>query len=853
MKRFSIFIVICCILLSTFPVNAENGSILRIQSVDDFLQFSENCKLDRYSQNLNVSLETDLDLTGTSFSGIPIFCGNFSGNNHTISGLSLTHSGSTIGLFRYLTDSALVHDLNVTGTITPQGSASEVGAIAGQNAGSITNCSFTGTVNGKDFAGGIAGNNNGLIQNCTVNGSVSGNHFIGGIVGTNIGNIQNCLNQAQINTELQQNKVDLTDITLDSITGTEAPGSITDVGGICGISSGSVIGCKNYGNIGYPRIGYNIGGITGSQSGYVADCENFGTISGRKDIGGITGQLEPAIAVTYTTDTLQILQEQVNDLSSLVDKAANNTFNTIGSIQNQITLIQGRLKNATDALNELIPKDEEQLPDPTILFDAIDILDETVTGIGDSLNIIYDNLSYAENTLVRDIQNISDSVAVMQQTLNTGSENLGGSIADNSDADTEGDLTAKIEGCQNSGSIAADHNGGGIAGTIAFENDLDPEADIEIVGDTTLNFSGAYRAVILNCGNTATISVKKQYAGGIAGDVSIGLIKSCTNHANLLCDSADFVGGIAGRSDGYIRQSSAKAQISAKNSAGGIAGQGKTVSDCVALTTVSASEHSGAILGYGEDISLLTGNLYMQTTPDPGAVDGISYDGAAHGISPDEFLLQTDLPDFFQSYTVTFCYLDGTSLPVTVNANQSFSADLIPPLPEIDGCKGSWVGLENVSYFDCIVNCSYEERFQVISSTQTRKSGLPIMLAEGSFLPGSTLQLTKKSGQLAENAAEGWDYVCTGSTRLRFLPPEGLNPNEIVVMELSSDGSWKPLSHTVSDSYVVFTPKHAEGSFCVIPAPRTPWVLYFGGIAGFLAIAGIVSLIFIRRRKINHA
>ena len=857
MKRFNILILICCIILSVLPVSAENASLsaapgtLKIQNVDDFLLFTENCRLDQFSENLVVSLETDLDLAGHDFSGIPVFCGIFSGNGHTISGLSLTHNGSSVGLFRYLTASAAVTDLHVSGTVAPQGSASKIGGIAGENAGSITNCSFSGTIEGTEYAGTIAGTNSGMIQNCTANGNISGNHFIGGIAGSNPGNIQNCINRAQINTTHQQNDVDITEITIDSITGTESPGSVTDVGGISGITSGSVIGCENFGNVGYPRIGYNIGGISGSLTGYIADCKNHGAISGRKDIGGITGQLEPAVAITYSTDTLQILQGQVNDLSALVDIAASNTFNTISSIQNQITLIQGKLQSASDALGTLLPE-EGTFPKPEALGDAIVILEDTVSSVTNSLNIIYKNLDNAESTLSRDIQNISDSVATIQQTLNNSSENLGGSVTDHSDGDTEGDLTAKIQNCQNSGTISADRNGGGIAGTLAFENDLDPETDIEILGDTTLNFSGAYRAVIIQCSNTASIAVKKQYAGGIAGFVSIGLIKSCTNHANLFCEAASFVGGIAGRSDGYIRNCCAKAQVAAKESAGGIAGQGKTVSDCASLASVTAKEKSGAILGYSQDISLLNGNHYMEISQDPGAVDGISYANAAQSLSTEAFLSLPELPAFFQNYTVTFYQADGTAFPISVKTDQVISQEQIPALPDIDGCKGSWLGLESIRYFDSDVICSYEERSKVISSTEIRENGLPILLAEGSFLPGTALSITKQTQSLASDAIEGWNYACAGASTLRFLPPDGHSATEVIIMEQASDGSWKQIPHTVCDSYVVFSPSDTEGVFCVVSAPHTPWGLYIGISAAFLMITAIVCLIILRRRKASR-
>lgn len=114
------------------------------------------------------------------------------------------------GLFRHLTAVAVVKDLTVTGTVTPGGSKSCVGAIAGRNDGQILRCIFSGTVVGGDYIGGIAGSNRltGLIENCHVDGAIYGNHFVGGIAGENTGVIRSCSNNALINTTPQQNSID---------------------------------------------------------------------------------------------------------------------------------------------------------------------------------------------------------------------------------------------------------------------------------------------------------------------------------------------------------------------------------------------------------------------------------------------------------------------------------------------------------------------------------------------------------------------------------------------------------------------------------------------------------------------
>ena len=96
-KRISA-LLLCLLLVLSLPVTAlaeeakdtdeaaaaEEGTTLRILRQKQFLDFTENCRLDSYSRNLSVVLLTDIDLTGVDFAGIPIFCGNGPGNMGTM-------------------------------------------------------------------------------------------------------------------------------------------------------------------------------------------------------------------------------------------------------------------------------------------------------------------------------------------------------------------------------------------------------------------------------------------------------------------------------------------------------------------------------------------------------------------------------------------------------------------------------------------------------------------------------------------------------------------------------------------------------------------------------------------------
>ena len=338
---------------------------VEISNADEFIRFSEDCTLDTWSCNKRVILTNDISLLGRQFSGIPTFGGIFDGKGHTISEMSINDSNSYVGLFSRVQENAVIMNLNVCGTVVPEGDQVIIGGIAGDNAGVIAQCSFEGAVTGSDYVGGIAGMNEltGVITECETAGVVRGVHFTGGIAGENTGNITNCTNNAAVNTS--NTDVTLTEQSISSITSVldmidsrfqseddeaQARTTVTDTGGIAGLSIGLITHCVNHATIGYEHVGYNTGGIAGRQSGYVYSCINNGEILGRKDIGGIVGQAEPYITIDFSQDVAYQLSEAINKLHDLVTVTLSDTRNQSDVITGRLSVIQQYTTNAiTDA------------------------------------------------------------------------------------------------------------------------------------------------------------------------------------------------------------------------------------------------------------------------------------------------------------------------------------------------------------------------------------------------------------------------------------------------------------------------------------------------------------------------
>ena len=89
-----------------------------------------------------------------------------------------------------------------------------------------------------------------------------------------------------------------------------------------GFSDGVVQGCDNYGEVGYPHVGYNIGGVAGRQSGYLLGCDNNAAVHGRKDIGGIVGQAEPYLWLNTSADRLDEVRDNLDILHDMAKSAS---------------------------------------------------------------------------------------------------------------------------------------------------------------------------------------------------------------------------------------------------------------------------------------------------------------------------------------------------------------------------------------------------------------------------------------------------------------------------------------------------------------------------------------------------
>lgn len=98
--------------------------------------------------------------------------------------------------------------------------------------------------------------------------------------------------------------------------------------------------------MGYQHIGYNTGGVVGRSCGQLLRCRNDGAIAGRKDVGGVVGQIEPYIQMDASPTYLSELNRQLYELKSLTDQAANDAQDGAGGVSDRLNDMNDYLKDA---------------------------------------------------------------------------------------------------------------------------------------------------------------------------------------------------------------------------------------------------------------------------------------------------------------------------------------------------------------------------------------------------------------------------------------------------------------------------------------------------------------------------
>lgn len=440
--------------------------VITISTPGDFAALAKNCVYDSYSRGMQVTLLNDIDMSGTEFEPMKIFCGTFEGGGHRITNIDLNFDGSAKGLCFELGEGGEIRNLNISGKVKAkkvtdgaasisdvigsvvknagistdiinENSISVLGGIVGKNQGRVINCSFDGEIEGDAIVGGIVGQNeeNGYIEACYNVSSVLGNKDTGGVVGKNYGWVKSSKNSGKVNSSPVEES--------------------HNIGGICGINDGVLENCLNDAEIGYKNVGINIGGIVGNQSGCVIECQNIGDIFGSKSVGGIFGRFEPYTDISI--EDLDRVKDDVNEIrenvKSDIDNSWNNTINDIDSLRDRLNNdINGALDSLTSSQTGLLDaiRDRISSSDSGSLTGLLDSLSDSAREISDDLGGLSESGSLLLDQLndetkgslgeaLDSINNTIDTANRAGESLNDVLQDVDNLITDANDAYNDGD------------------------------------------------------------------------------------------------------------------------------------------------------------------------------------------------------------------------------------------------------------------------------------------------------------------------------------------------------------------------------------------------------------------------------
>lgn len=804
---------------SGLRVEAEE-EIIKIKNVEDLLKFAEDCTLDTWSKDKTVVLQADIYMEGVVFQPIATFGGSFDGKGHSIIGLEITESISPAGFFGVLQEGAVVKNLNILGKIVPSGENNTVGGIVGENHGQLKNCTFTGVVRGSQDVGGLVGINGiaGSIQNCRVSGDIQGSRRTGGVSGFNQGIIEKCKNDAGVNIAKVDPQISMTDVNLDismdisQWNGMSMTDAASDTGGIAGYSSGVIYECSNTGTVGYPHIGYNLGGVAGRSCGYIADSENTGLVYGRKDIGGIVGQMEPYVLVELTESAVSEIGRELEVLKNAIDQAKKHSDESSTTFNRRINKIESYMNSLQKSLEKSAEEKEETSDEQDVMGQLAELLPtEQITELRVQMELLSKQVEQlaletanSAGTLKGDADRIISQTEVLSGTMEAVMEqveklSLSDFVEDISQWDPVKAALGKVVDCMNTGSVCGDKNVGGITGSMSMEYELDPEDDLSV--EISMKERRKYQLtdIIQDSVNYAKIICKKDYAGGICGRMDIGYILESENYGPVSGQNGDYVGGIAGITGSTIRDCFVKCALSGQNYIGGIVGSGiaedvtgesSLVSGCYAMVDVmSYRQFVGGVAGiaYGqyEDCYFVSEGL--------AGINRISYEGKAEPISYDALLEVKNLPKEFEDREIFSVDTDSATEYTTV--------------------------------------------LTAIASAEVREDGRPIFLAEGQFLSDSGLNLIVEEKTFDPKEIQGfWRKLQPSEVLEQWkveVPEDGLlirsmryhvpeENTELLEFYVKQDGDWKLVDGEMVGSYLVFNIAGSEAQVAVVTI-RDTW------------------------------
>lgn len=534
------------------------------------------------------------------------FSGNFDGDGHFISDLTISRTANYAGLFGYVSavgsNTSTIENINITGNIS--NSKSYTGSIVGYATSvatasvTIQNCHFNGTLvtttSSGSYVGGICGyiKTYCSIKDCTTAGEIrsAAASNVGGICGYSAGNattkneISGC---ASISTNLR---------------------GVDVVGGIVGyVNNTDVKYCINAAVVNATNS--VVGGIAGNvlEGATLTECFNFITTSGIGKIYGTNAGTDNIIDCYYDSKHC-VLGEDNGTAKTTAEMKALSLDGANWSTDASRYPIPINIVSHPAAIVAASPvtlageQDNRHVTEDFNVYTPTDLVWTSVDGEGfitiDAPDVTVDQ-SFSSVTLTATLNGFSKNVLLTNVDF----------VADltiRTKADLENFRKAVNDG--SAGSYNSVHNVDGFSG-MTFKLEPENGTDISIISVTNWTPIGSTASTPFKGnfdGQGYTVSGVQSTAGtgrGLFGYVENATIENLnvTGPSNKTIKATSYAGGIAGRAiKSTISNCSYNGNVQTTGSyAGGIVGriEGSTIVNCVAGGTVQSDNYGGGICG----------------------------------------------------------------------------------------------------------------------------------------------------------------------------------------------------------------------------------------------------------------
>ena len=583
---------------------------------------------------------------------------------------------------------------------------------------------------------------------------------------------------------------------------------------------------------------------------------------------------------TAASAILSDLATIYNILSPYMSDAAQAAKKDLEQATDQIHNMLKSLKAANNGVKGIVNYINGQ---PDIKFSKLgDQFDTTkenfhdqLKGLSESIKNLSDNAGNHSDIINEDLRQVNDQLNVVfnllaDRMVDVEQLSIEELYEEVDDEDIDSITTGRADACTNKGIVKGDINVGGIAGSMAID-DEDPEDSAAGSIEYAIGRRFITKCLVTDSVNEGYITAKKDGAGGICGYMNHGIIINSEGYGSVESTEGDFVGGICGESLTIIKRCYALCSVSGNQNVGGIAGYADTLQNCYAMADVQAENGrvgaiAGQIASYEEvdaeasEEPKVTGNYYVGE--DTYGIDNISYLGVAEPVSYSELLTVEQLPTPFWHlkviYKIEDTYLGSEEIKYGTKLNHLN----YPQIPEKAGFYGVWPDLSDQKMQGTVVvEAEYKDQVTVVQSSNgehydgedTRQR--PYALVENIFTEDTVLNATV-SDMTPPAEAAGKQYVVYEVT----LQNSGIGENDTFALRLLNpyqdatvygykNGTWTRLESKTRGQYLQTDMQGTQEIFCIVENKSNKLLIILAS-AGVAAV--LILLIVILRKQHNR-